>query len=214
MRKEQFEEDNFYHIYNRGVDKRPIFLNDDDRTRFIHSLYLFNNFSDIPNRFNVFSLEPKELLTSIQPVVKVVAGCLMPNHYHLVLSPLEKNGISLFLHKIGTSYTKYFNIKHERKGRLFESTFQARHIDRGEYATYLTQYIHLNPVSLYQAKLGTKEVLEEVENYPWSSLADYLGQRSRFTITLNTSFRDEVLDLSPAKYKEMVFESYLDMYQA
>ncbi len=151
MRKEAFVEGEYYHIYSRGVDKRPIFNNDRDKARFIHTLYILNNFQEIPYRFDVVKLTPKEHLTPIKPYVEVAAGCLMSNHYHFLLCPLKKDGISGLMHKIGTSYTKYFNIKHERSGRLFESTFKAKHVDRHEYAAYLTQYIHLNPATLFQA---------------------------------------------------------------
>src|SRR3989338_6799044 len=170
MRKEQFEEGEYYHIYNRGVDKRSTFNNDSDRVRFVHGLYILNNFLEIPHRFNVYKLSPEASLSPIKPYVKIVAGCLMPNHFHLMMSPLQKDGISKFLQKFGTSYTKYFNTKHERSGRLFESTFKAKHIDRHEYASYLTQYIHLNPLKMFQAKLGTEEALLKMQEYQWSSL--------------------------------------------
>lgn len=211
MRKELFETDEYYHIYNRGVDQRIIYRNDRDKIRFIHGIYILNNFLDIPNRFNIYTLTPRELLTPIKPYVEVVAGCLMPNHYHLILSPKIKNGVSRFLHKLGTSHTKYFNLKYERKGRLFESTFKARHVDRHEYATYLTQYIHLNPVALFQAKLGTKEVFKKVCEYQWSSLPDYLGGTSAFSIAISLRFQKEVLDTSPEEYRKFAYELFKEM---
>ena len=214
MRKEQFVEGEYYHIYNRGVEKRLIFFNDLERTRFVNSIYLLNNFSDIPPQFDVINLSPPELLTPIEPYVEIVAGCLMPNHYHLMCTPKIKNGISKFLHKIGTSYARYFNIKHERTGRLFSSTFKAKHVDRHEYAVYLTQYIHLNPVELFQAKLGKEMALEAVKVYQWSSLPDYLGGKSKFSLIISPNFRDQVLDLNRDDYSSMVGEIYKESFQA
>lgn len=212
MRKEVFIESEYYHIYGRGVDKRPVFNNDRDRARFVHTLYILNNFQEIPYRFDVVGLEPKKHLVPIKPYVKIAAGCLMSNHYHLLMSPLRDSGISELMHKVGTSYTKYFNIRHERSGRLFESTFKAKHVDSHEYATYLTQYIHLNPVELFQAKLGTKletgEVLSRIEGYEWSSLPDYLGKSSKFSIMLSSSFQKDVLGLSPKEYKDLLVELF------
>src|SRR3989344_1674687 len=164
MRKEIFEEDNFYHIYNRGVDKRLIFKTDRDRIRFINSFRLLNNFSFIPSHFDFITFEPVNFLKPIEPYVEVAAGCLMDNHFHFLLTPLRYGGISTLLHKLGTSYTMYFNKLNERTGRLFEGTFKAKHVDRDEYASYLTQYIHLNPLDIFQAK-PRQEALEEVEKY-------------------------------------------------
>ena len=212
MRKEVFEEGYYYHLYNRGVDQRMIFLDDRDRTRFINVLYVLNNYSDIPLRFDIFALKPREHLVPIPPYVEIVAASLMSNHYHLMLTPKRKDGVSAFMHKIGTSYVKYFNIKYERTGRLFENSFRAKLVDRHEYATYLTQYIHLNAVELIQAKLGSKteEVLKELENYPWSTLPDYLGNKSKFSIVISDKFRDEVLDMNAKEYRTILCSLYYE----
>jgi len=219
MRKEPLLENEYYHIYNRGVDKRIIFNNPHDLKRFTHALYILNNFLDIPQRFNIYDLEPKKLLTPIQPYVEIVAACLMPNHYHLMVMPKQKDGLSKFLHKIGTSYTKYFNIRYKRSGRLFENTFKAKHVDRGEYASYLTQYIHLNPVKLYQAKLGTintaDNIIDQVKSYTWSTLPEYLGNHGNLSLLLtNTSFRDTILGLDANQYRNHLHELYKELYQA
>lgn len=217
MRKEQFEEGYYYHIYNRGVDKRLIFLNDQDRTRFIHSLYVLNNFLDIPRFFNIYTLQPANLLVPIQPYVEIVAGCLMGSHYHLMLTPKKKDGVSLFLHKVGTSYTKYFNIKYERSGSLFEGAFRAKFVDQQSYADYLTQYIHLNPVKKQQdsqAKLGNDVLLEEAIKYRWSTLSDYLGGVSEFSVAISSSFRDEVLGMDVEEYRKFIQDACTDYSQA
>ncbi|MDP3710300.1 MAG: transposase [bacterium] len=212
MRKELLEEGEYYHVYNRGVDKREIFLDNYDRLRFANSLYIFNNFLNIPFRFNINSLKPVELLTPIQPYVEIAAACIMPNHYHILLTPKIHLGISNFLHKIGVSYTKYFNNKYNRSGSLFESSFKVKHIDKHEYATYLTQYIHLNPypLELCQTKLGT----EKIENYEWSSLPDYLGGRSRLTKAISLDFRNDVLGMDSLGYRKLFQETYSSLCQA
>jgi putative transposase len=217
MRKELFAEDEFYHIYDRGVDRRNIFHDDRDRLRFINALYILNNFLEIPLRFDVLTLEPRESLQPIEPLVEIVAGCLMPNHYHLFVTPKKEKGISQFFHKFGTSYVRYFNIRHERTGRLFESSFKAKHVDQHEYAAYLTQYIHLNPLKVIQAKLGSlpmESLIKELVAYPWSSLPDYLNQKSHFSKAINTNFRNDVLDFSVKKYHELLYETLQTMIQA
>ncbi len=219
MRKEQFVEGEFFHVYNRGVDHRFIFDDDHDRIRFVHSLYILNNFLEIPNRFDMTALAPREELVPIKPYVKIVAACLMDNHYHLMLTPWQEKGISNFLHKVGTSYTMYFNKRHERTGCLLEGVFKARHVDRDEYASYLTDYIHLNPFSLLQAKPGARKpgarkMLTQLETYKWSTLPDYLGKESHFSIVVFSEFRDEVLGLNADEYRDMLEERYLQMLQA
>src|SRR3989344_4725048 len=209
MRKEIFAPDEYYHIYSRGVDKRVVFLDDHDRFRFINTLYILNNFLEIPHHFDIRTLTPRELLEPRKPFVNIAAGCLMDTHYHLVMDPLAENGISALMHKVGVSYSMYFNKRHERTGRLFESTFKAKHIDRPEYAEYITHYIHLNPAVLFndgspQSRLGG------IEQYQWSSLPDYLGEKSGFSLLLSSSFRNDVLGVTAGEYRKLLHDLYRD----
>lgn len=213
MRKEIFEEGEFYHIYNRGVDQKILFNNDQEKLRFIHTIFILNNFLHIPHSLDIVSLKHKELLTPIDPYIKIVAGCIMPNHYHLLLTPLRKNGISLFMHKIGLSYSHYFNKRYKRVGRLFESTFKAKYVDRHDYLFYLTQYIHLNPVDLFRTKYGTEEILSKTKEYPWSSLPIYLNKPSPFSLLVSSDFRDEILGVSFYEYQRIINAVYNELYR-
>src|SRR3989344_907844 len=141
----------FYHIYNRGVDKRNVFEKPNDYNRFLFLLYLCNSFEhvDLQKLFRqkktfseIFSLEIDKKLTTIG------AYCLMPNHYHLLLRETSKNGISKFMQKLSTAYSMYFNIKRQRTGALFQGRYKARHIDNDNYLKYLFAYIHLNPIKI------------------------------------------------------------------
>lgn len=209
MRKEIFVEDEYYHIYNRGVDKRTIFFDDRERTRFVNTLYILNNFQDIPANFDAVTLHPRDVLIPRKPMVELVAACLMPNHYHMVVRALNDGAISKFLHKVGVSYTMYFNKRHERSGALFESSFKAKHIDRGEYATYLTRYVHFNPYPLFQTKSGI--TLDDLASYPWSTLNDYMGRKSRFAHVVNCNFRDTILGMNADEYGEYCREVFNDL---
>ena len=140
----------------------------------------------------------------------------MPNHYHLFGTPKRKNGISALFHKLGISHTTYFNKRYERTGRLFESTFKARHVDKPEYAQYITQYIHLNPLALLQTKSGTdtsKQLFQKLCGYKWSSLPDYLGGSSAFSHVLSPHFQNEISDLSPDEYRDITYELFKESYQ-
>ncbi|MEK7095926.1 MAG: transposase, partial [Patescibacteria group bacterium] len=130
MQKPQFAQDQIYHIFNRGVEKRDIFVGEKDYFRFVHDLYEFNDEDRVYNSLYFFKREPKSI--EVQPqyvkkerklLVDILAFVLMPNHFHLILRQRVENGIVKFLQKIGTGYTMYFNKKYERVGSLFQGRF-------------------------------------------------------------------------------------------
>ena len=111
----------------------------------------------------------------------------MPNHYHLLIHEVIENGISEFMHKLGTAYTMYFNAKNTRVGNLFVKPFRSRHVDSDTYLRHVTQYIHLNPVELFEPKWdeGGVKNIRTLENslmsYKYSSCADYFIKQERVT---------------------------------
>jgi len=186
-----------YHVYNRGVDRRTTYLSAADYTYFIHLMYEFN---DLHTRYNVrrdfvrgtqHSLPQNQSinlmdggLTSIHNVqqekreclVDIFAFVLMPNHFHFLLRQRIEGGIALFMQRIGTGYTNYFNILHERTGALFEGTYKRVHVADDQYMRYLPHYIHANPLPLFGAT--SQNVLDLLRSYKWSSAPDYLGTRN------------------------------------
>ena len=177
-----FAEDEFYHVYNRGTDKRVIFKDTADYRRFQELLYLSNSTESINVREikkyhqNVFDFERDNQLVSIG------VYCLMPNHFHILLTPIRDNGVTIFMQKLATSYSMYFNKRYDRKGGLFEGTFKAVHADDDRYIKYLFSYIHLNPVKLIDRNWkedGLKDssaAYKYVSEYKYSSLKDYLEE--------------------------------------
>lgn len=176
-----FAPDEFYHIYNRGTEKRKIFLKHRDYERFLSLLYLANGKSavDIKRQGRTLS----ELFTRDRgkKLVEVCAYCLMPNHFHLIIKELEDNGISKFMQKLMTGYTMYFNKMYDRSGALFQGKFKSEHADNDRYLNYLISYVHLNPVKIIDA--GWKEngvsnrrsAEKFLDSYMYSSFADYCG---------------------------------------
>jgi len=182
MRRLQFAEEEFYHIYNRGVDKRVIFSGQADYDRFEAYLYILND-TESPRAANFFNGRRNEELYSsarTQQLVAIGAYCLMPNHFHILLTPLIENGVSKFMQKLQTAYTMYFNEKYVRNGSLLQGTFKAEHADRDEYLKYLYAYIHLNPAKLFNAEWKQKEKHElqylgsSALDYRYSSAGEYL----------------------------------------
>ncbi|MCK4968639.1 MAG: transposase [Candidatus Aenigmarchaeota archaeon] len=191
-------------------------MNDKDHFRFVHDLFELNNQETVSNisfRFNQDpqfqklndkdgSREPRKLL------VNIICWCLMPNHFHLVLEQLVDGGISLFMQKIGAGYTKYFNLKYERVGSLFQGTFKAIRIEEENYLLQLIRYFHLNPVSLIEPNWkesgikDKKKVNQFLETYRWSSYMDYLGKKN-FPSLINRQLVNSLFD-SPADHREFV----------
>lgn len=129
-----------YHIYNRGVDKRTVFEDKDDFLRFYISLDVFNKVEPTVN-FNFARDKERQEKDSL---VQIIAYCLLPNHFHLILEQVSENGISEFMKRINGGYTSYFNDKYERSGSLFQGTFKRIHINTAEYYSYLFAYVNEN----------------------------------------------------------------------
>ncbi|HET8581135.1 MAG TPA: transposase [Candidatus Paceibacterota bacterium] len=173
------------------MDKREIFSNADEYQRFLAYLCVLNDAAAPRLTHEIrrdYVLEAKPLkLTQGAPLVAIGAYCLMPNHFHLYVTPLVENGISKFMQRLQTAYTMYFNERHARSGALFQGTFKARHVLDDRYARYLFSYIHLNPAKLvdpHWKEFGSrdfKKVREYVQTYPYSSFGEY--NRKRHVIT-------------------------------
>lgn len=181
-----FAVEEFYHIYNRGTEKRLIFLDNADRNRFLSLLYLCNSRFPI-HRSNYVNTSLSDLMTLPREelLVDIGAYCLMPNHFHVLLRECVEGGISIFMQKISTGYTMYFNKRYERSGSLFQGRFQAEHLDTDNYLKYIFSYIHLNPISLvdvgwkkHSIKDKTK-INKHLSSYQFSSYLDYVDRNSR-----------------------------------
>src|SRR3989338_3762333 len=178
-RKIEFSVGEYYHVYNRGVEKRTIFLDNNDRDRFSKLLFVSNDtqpfiFRDLKNK--TFGEIKRD-----KPLIAIGAYCLMPNHFHMLVKETGDGGLSSFMEKITTAYSKYFNTRHHRVGPLFQSRFKAEHIDRDEYLKYLFAYIHLNPVKLIEPHWKEDGIQDSakaknyLEQYAYSSHKDYAG---------------------------------------
>lgn len=199
-RKFPFAVDEFYHLYNRGVDKRKIFWDDHDRQRFLMLLYLCNERETVHLKNlkrggttyrDVFSFDRGK------PLVAIGAYCLMPNHFHLLVREVTKGGISLFMQKLLTGYAMYINKRHERSGALFEGRFKSERVHTDNYFHYLYSYIHLNPVKMLnpewksQGLVSIEDTTKYLEQYWYSSYVDYLGKaRSESSILDRLRFPD------------------------
>ena len=146
MRKVKFAKDHYYHVYNRGVDKRTVFQSKQDYERFLESLVYFNSTITAGGLREQKYQNPRNRVSGVldEKIVDVVAYCLNPNHFHLILCQKKEGGISDFMKRVSGGYTKYFNDKHRRSGSLFQGPFKAIHIDSDAYLMHLAVYVTLN----------------------------------------------------------------------
>lgn len=144
IRKTAFVNNEFYHIYNRGVDKRNIVSNDEDSDRFLKSILFFNSKKPIGSIYEKSFQDKHQLGGETAKLVNIVSYCLNPNHFHFILEQLIDGGISEFMKRLGGGYTWYFNNKYKRSGSLFQGVFKSVHIDNNEYLLHLSSYVNLN----------------------------------------------------------------------
>jgi putative transposase len=143
-RQNIFANGEFFHIYNRGVDKRIIFTDAYDIQRFFQSIVEFNVVDPVGSLYeNSFHQLGGETPKLKEKLVNIIAYCLNPNHFHFILEQLTDGGISEFMKRLG-GYTSYFNNKYERSGSLFQGVFKNVHIDSNEYLLHVSAYVNLN----------------------------------------------------------------------
>ncbi len=172
MRTTPLVSEQIYHVYNRGVDRRDIFLGDEDRRRFLRSCIIFND-DEVIHKKPLLLEDGSHPPGAQKPLVSILCYALMNNHVHFLLQQNGDDGVARFMQRLGTGYTKYFNRKYERTGALFESTYKAVMVDTEEQLLHTARYIHLNPIDLF---LDAADPTEELLEYPWSSFRYYIGR--------------------------------------
>ncbi len=197
--------DEWYHCFNRGVDKRRVFLTKSDYERFQALMYVCNGEND-----NTVSDQRDTRLSTIlddvyidrgEPLVEIGAYALMPNHPHFVFREINEGGITSFMRKLFTGYTMYFNKKYNRTGALFAGAFKSKHIHDDVYLKRVLAYVLLNPAELFDPKwkLGLadiKKLEEKLLSYPYASAGDFFGKNR--SIAKIVSFPiDEFYDRPP-----------------
>lgn len=206
-RRDTFEIGEYYHIYNRGVDKRIIFNDKFDYQYFLSLLFICNTEKNVKIRDLSVAFDRGN------QIVDVGAYCLMPNHFHILLKEKIEGGISKYMLKVSTAYSMYFNSRNTRTGKLYEGTFKSTHINSDRYLKYIYSYIHLNPAKLIDKnwrEVKTKiinELLEYVLKYPYSSINELIGLKSSLVggrTALNTKVFPEYFT-KPIDHKSELF---------
>ena len=188
-----------YHILNRGIDGRKLFLDSQDYARFVHDLYEFNDASPAPE-FTRRDIRDANVRHR-KRLVEVHGWCLMKDHYHLLISELIKGGLVKFMMKVNVGYAKYYNERYGRHGHLFQGKTKKILIEHEAHFLYILHYIHLNPLDYLLGATkwrerdkgtikDTKAALEYLNEYRWSSYLDYCNRKNFPSILTKNLFGD------------------------
>lgn len=210
MRKYAFTEGEYYHVYSHAIGDMALFRTDRDYKRFLTTVFVANGKRDISHldRFSDLNLvsDIRDGKVNIgDNLVDIIGFCCMPNHFHLVLRENGDGNISIFMHKLLVSYAKYFNLKNERRGHVFERTFEAKHLNDDNYLLRALAYVHLNPRGI----TGWKRYEHK---YLWSSLQDYISE-NRWGKLLKTEFLLNYFDSDKKEVRRFIETARNDDYE-
>ena len=188
-------EGEYYHLYNRGVEKRNIFLIQEDRNRFKRLLYVANGTESFVFR----DIERKDLkdIYRGEPLVAIAAWVLMPNHFHILVKEITENGTAMFMRKLCTGYSAYFNKRHDRVGPLLQGRYKSQHVSEDTHLKYLFAYIHLNPLKLIEPAWKEKRNINVVKANKFLSTYEH----SSYLSYVDTGLEENVL-LSKTEFPE------------
>lgn len=210
MSRRNFAPGKVFHVFNRSIEGKEIFPCKDDRWRLIQAIYFFNDEKGFCNLFHELEkrkdLSPFEIIrehakeVSTTPLVSVIAYCLKDDGFHLLLEEKKKGGISKFMQRLTTGYTKYFNNRYKRRGPLFEGKFKDREVKQREDFKRLLVYINV----IAPGKNWSPESLVDfAREYLWSTHQDYINQRKE--VVIDKAKAKEIFP-SPKEYLSFVNE--------
>ena len=199
QRSHVISEGEYYHLYNRGVEKRNTFLTKQDYNRFRRLLYMANSIESF-----IFRDIERKILKDIdrgKPLVAIAAWVLMPNHFHILVKEIAEGGIAAFMQKLCTGYSSYFNKRHDRVGPLFQGRYKSQHIEDDIHLNYLFAYIHLNSIKLIdpnwkeQGIADIAKTKEFLSAYEYSSYPSYVdASREENVLISRNEFPEYFID--------------------
>lgn len=203
MRNIEFANGEIYHVFNRGTEKRDIFLTKEDYVYFLTRLIVCNTQGQTPIHVTRLTFEDAMNQVPENPLVKYLAFGLIPNHFHLELKQVAEKGISRLLHRLQMAQAKYFNAKYNHSGHLFQGAFKAKHVNKDSYLMQLPLYIHMNSADLLPHRTSIEKTIDFITTYPWSSLKYYVTGEKFPHLEM-----DEVKEIysSPEEWKQAIRE--------
>lgn len=203
-RLEPFLNEYYYHIFNKLIDGREVFIDSTFSSLFLDLLYYYRS-AKVSLSFSKFKRSPTRIQAEIISFldiqkyhkVEIIAYCLMPTHFHLLLKQKIESGIIKYISDVINSFTRTYNLIHKRKGPLFLPRFKSVSVIGDEQFLHVSRYIHLNP---YSSGLINKE---EVTDYPLSSIGEYMKNSNR----CNTDPLLNYFNMDKSKYLKFVLDN-------
>jgi len=196
MKEELLVTGEIYHVHTKSIAGFRIFNNDADFLRIIRLMQYYQKEKQRLS-FSKFIREDNQSFknkhSDSKKLVQIICHSPMPTHLHLALKQLEEKGISVFMSNILNSYSRYFNLKHHRKGPLWEGRFKKVLVETDSQLLHLTRYIHLNPV--------TANLVNRPEDWVYSSYKEYISNDRSSNAICNY---DDILEMEPSEYKKFV----------
>jgi len=211
-----------YHVMNRGVEKRKIFMKKQDYSRFTLGLEFFNRKDAHTSLWHILASAgpnsmPKRLLLErekpSEPLTELMAFVLMPNHYHFIVREIQVGGTAEFMKRMG-GYSTYFNKQYDRVGTLFQGRYKSVAIKDDNQAKIAFVYVHANPVELVEPGWkdfdvrNPKNAVRYLSSYEWSSYADYAGEEPKYPMTIQSGYYRKLLG-GPKKCRKVVEDRIL-----
>lgn len=186
-------EGGYYHVYNRGVEKRIIFLDEQDCHVFLRYIKLYLSPQERIKEMGNSELKVKRFVNlNLETDVDLICFALMPNHFHFLLKNKTQNGVRKFMQRLSTAYTMYFNHKYQRIGALFQNVYKASPVMKDSYLLHLSRYIHNNSVRLQNSEIPFNEYC----SYPYflnNKTAEWLRPQMILNYFQNTNRSHEIL---------------------
>lgn len=200
----EYEPGGYYHIYNRGVEKRLIFMDEMDYSVFISYLAFYLSILDLRGYSSQGETIPSsKVLKNYFGEIKLLAYCLMPNHFHLMIKQESDRGIDHFMRSLSTKYVRYFNSKYKRVGSLFQDTYKGVRVETESQFVYLSKYIHRNPLGI-----TCEDTPRRLEDYRYSSYGNYLKKFSQNWVDV-----EEILGLFGGINRQISFKNYQEFVE-
>jgi len=193
----EYEDDAYYHLYNRGINKNNIFEDASDYKTFLSYLKLYLTPTNLQGE--TLKVSPSRKLKNYSSQINLLCYCLMPNHFHLLIFQKDLSNINYFMRSLGTKYSMYFNRKYKRVGTIFQGVYKAVRITKEEQLIYLTKYIHRNPVDILPSR-------RDLEGYKYSSYGNYLGLFKQSWVKTDEILSYFSKDNISASYKNFIEE--------
>lgn len=203
----------FYHVFNRGIDKRDIFRDKNDYVRYLTLMYLFNTEEDVGS-IDVLVRSGVKFTKLLDvkrgpDLVQIVQYCLMPNHFHFLIWADDQRDIGKFLQRVNTGYAMHFNLKYDKSGSVWQGKPKKKRVGTDAYLRTLFAYIACNPLELFDSQAHTdakvaRQLVGKIGEYSMHSLGASFQAKRFSNKIVNSAILRKVREVAPGSFTDIV----------